>query len=285
MKTAIIIILSLLIIATAGGSYYYYWVYQPKQYALRVVGVYAKLEAAGLKPDTSTLKDKNDYSGAIKVLDERIDLLTRLQGDLAAIKPPKSFARVHADITDFAALLLKQHKEAQQRGLFFSKVHDLLADSEVFKGEVHVLEKSNITRMGALQKLWKKHLAQDTLMAKELFVMAMPGLTAPSFSELKARYEAALPAADAFSDIILSFNPALDASQAGRAASASMQKKIESAGTMIGEFYKLLNAAVDKESAYDILSFRFSSLPQTEMSERIFKISNTIQNLKKIYPR
>ena len=289
MKTTLIIILSLLIIATTGGSYYYYWVYQPKQYAEQIVAVYTKLEAAGLKPDTSTLKDKNDYQAAIKVLDERVGLLTRTQTDLAAIKPPKSFAHIHADMTDFVAFLLKQHREAQGMVVFFSKAHDLLTQFEATKEVFSMPQKNNIVTAGDLQKFWEKHIAEIKVTGKELFAAEVAGLKEPSFLELKSSWEKALPAADVLLDIVRSFNPKLPIEQAGNALSAAQQKKfqknMEDVGPHVEKFYKLLNAALDKESAYDILAFRFSPIPQTDMSEQIFKISNIIQDLKNMYLR
>ena len=289
MKTTFIIILSLLVIATAGGSYYYYWVYQPRQYAEQIVAVYARLEAVGVKPDTTALKDKNDYPAATKMLDERVNVLTRMRADLAAIKPPKSFVQVHTDITDFVALLSKQHKEAQGVVVFFSQAHDLLTQFNATKESFSTPQRNNIVTAGDLQKFWEKHIAEIRLTGKELFAAEVTGLKDPSFPEFKASWEKALPAADVLLNIVHSFNPKLLIEQADNALSAAQQKKfqqnIENVGPHVEKFYKLLNAAVDKGSAYDILAFRSSALSQTEMSEKTFKVSNIMQDLKHIYLR
>ena len=173
--------------------------------------------------------------------------------------------------------------------VFFSKAHDLLTQFEATKGVFSTPQKNSIVTAGDLQKFWEKHIAEIKLTGKELFAAEVIGLKDPTFPAFKASWEKALPAADVLLDIVRSFNPKLPIEQAGNALSAAQQKKfqknMEDVGPHVEKFYNLLKATVDKGSAYDILAFRSSALSQTEMSEKTFKVSNIMRDLRNMYVR
>lgn len=285
MKTAIIIVLIVVITAVTSGSYYYYRIYQPRQYVRQITAALDPLQAQGFKPGIASLKDKDDYPALAILLDERVVLLAKLSHDLVAISAPVRFAEIHEEIKNFIQFLFDQHNRAQERALFFSKAHILLTNFQALKNMDAAQDSRSIVTVGDFQQFWHKHIAQIQLTGKKLFPVSQSILGSASSTELTTAWNAASSGLDTLLGIINSVNPRLKLEQAGNVLSSLSQKKFQDATLAIDRFYRLLEVTLRGGNAYNIATFSFSSLSQTEMSERIFTFSQRIEHLKKIYAR
>ena len=282
-KTFLIIFLILAVVSISGGSFYYFEIYQPQAYAAFIISLYQKLEHIGLQPDTSSLKDKADYEGAFKILEQRIGLLESMQDELMRIQAPKRMVNVKKEFADYLAFLQTQHAHAIQLASFIkeaSKLQDVIKD---MYGQ-DTSEQNKIATMGDLQKKLNERIPRIQTAGEKMFNKEVTGLTNPSFTELHTLWENGNPFFDLMLKKIQAISPHIPLSQVGNLFNSSEEKQLNIYNKNLEEFTKKLDDLIKQHGAYDLLAFRdFPNISSREASERSLEFYQRIKTLKESY--
>lgn len=281
-KTIFIIFLVLATAAIGGGSYYYFAIYQPANYAVFLLSLYQKLEAASLQPDTSLLKSSADYGNALEVFSDRIALLNSIKKDLGTVEIPKRTRNFHKEFADYIGFTLAQHEHGLKITSFLAKAEELnTLIAGIYKAD---LTKEKISTIGDLQKFWGERIPKTANAAEIMFSEEIEDFADPSFDELKLLWEGGSPAFDIVLNRVNAANPRLLISQAGNIFTKSEQGKLEESTKKVDEFTKKLDVLLQKYSAYDLLAFRyFPASSSLESSERALRFYQTTRILKERY--
>lgn len=282
-KTCLILFLILAVFAVGGGGFYYFEIYQPRTYAALLLSLYHKLERVGLQPDASSLQDKTDYKNALNILEERINVLESIQGELVHIQPPKRMADIQKEFTDYLAFTRVQHAHAVQLVSFIKEASELHnAIKSIYGGSTS--EQNEIVTMGDLQKKLNERIPPIQIIAEKMFNKEIIGLTNPSFAELRVLWENGNPIFDIMLTRTKAINQHTPLSQIGNLFTPLEEKKIAIYNKNVEEFIKKLGDLIKQHSTYDLLAFRdFPNVSSIEVSERALRFYQTIQTLKESY--
>lgn len=283
MKTILIILLPILALGIAGGSYYYFEIYQLENSARAILAEYQKVVSLGFKPDTSRLENERDFAKGETALTERVGQLNSLTESMGALQTIKRLEHVREQLRSFASLSLSLHNEALESVRFYRHVAEIQHLFAAMQDE-DVSQRSQPKTVGNLQKLWNDMASGIRKEAEELFRVEYAGLAEPSFAELKESWKKADAGLDFLLNLINSLNPAASLQSATNLFSSTQQSKLEKSGKDVEAFVNLLEKASKGLNAYDILMFRDTRIiSQTELSERIYALMITMQELEQRY--
>ena len=280
-KTIFIIMLLVTAISIGGGSYYYFEMYQPRAYSVSVLSLYQKLENAGLQPDTSSLKGATDYESALKVLDDRIGMLTSIKREVSGIKAPRRMVNFHEEFRGHIDFMLSQHEHAGRLGVVVKNANDVQRTIVALQSnESSPIQEKNAV-VGDFQKMLGERVSHIQTSAKVFFSEEEKEPIKPSFSELKSLWDGASPGFDLVLRKLHALNPRLPISQVNNMFTSFEQKQLEGYNRKIEEFSKAIEDVVKQYSAYDLVAFRYypNSTP-TEASERALRFYQIMQDLK-----
>lgn len=282
VKTFLILFLVLSVLAVGGGSFYYFEIYQPQTYVTLILSLYQKLENIGFQPNTPSLKNETDYEHALKVLEERINLLGSIQGELAQIHTPKRMINVKKQFANYLDFVQAQHTHARRLTSFVGHAYQLQNAIQEIHGDPTLTQK--IVTVGDFQKFWGEHVSNIKTLAGHMFNEEVTELTNPSFIELRLLWEKAGPAFDLVLKKMKAANPNIPVSQVGNIFTPAEVKQLDQYSKHLEDFIKKLEALIKKYSAYDLLAFRyFPDVSQAESSERVLTFYQIMQKLKEQY--
>lgn len=283
VKTFLILFLVLAVLAVGGGSFYYFEIYQPQTYATLILSLYQKLENIGFQPNTPSLKNETDYEHALRVLEERINLLGSIQGELTQIYTPKRMINVKKEFANYLDLAQAQHTHARRLTSFVGHAYQLQNAIQEIHGDPALTQK-NIVTMGDFQKFWSERVSNIKTLATQMFNEEITELTNPSFIELHLLWGNASSAFDLVLKKMKAANPNIPVSQVGNIFTPAEVKQLDQYSKHLEDFIKKLEALIKKYSAYDLLAFRyFPDVSQAESSERILTFYQIMQKLKEQY--
>ncbi len=284
-KIAIILIIICITLGVLGlgvGGYWYLAIYQPAEYAKALIQVNAEIEAAGDIFSTPELKGNDDYDGALLVLRQRKDFLEGFQEKFTSLNLPllAKDGQIKEDVLRILEIMLVMNNDAEERALFFVKAKEL---HEVFelvpeqKGTTIGDVQEYVTEVINQAKEKSQTLFETTFFEKTLFEKEPPELDGEvSFVQLKSAWEEALPAFDVILPFFLSQDPNLPATQ-----NIPFPPAVEEANNKIQEFINLLKLVVQNNSAWDIVSHRFTGdIFQEELDTRNARLQEAIDKLK-----
>lgn len=282
-KTLFIIALTFAVVGIGGGSYYYFAVFQPRAYAVSALSLYATVETAGLRPDTSSLKDAADYVGALTALRERIKMLESVQTELAGLAAPRRMAHFHAAFVEYADAALLQHARAASLAEFLGSGREL---RDALKQIYASPEPDKIQTIGDIQRLWGERIPRAQTFAEVFFRQEIKEIASPSFAELRALWNEGSPVFDIVLARIRSANPRLSVAQMGTLMTPADTKLLEKRSKKLEEFLKKLDILLERHSAYDILALRYvQEVSQAEASDRILQFYQIMKELRETYAR
>ncbi len=285
-KTILILFLIVAAIVIGGGSYYYFEIYQPAHYAASLLSLYQKLESSGLQPDTSSLKDKTDYTSALEILEARINLLESIQSEFLKIEAPGRMDNFHNEFSSYLGFTLAQHGQAARLGVFIKNVNAVRSALTTLQNhDSSPINEKNATA-GDFQRVLGERISKIQNSTEVLFRDEVTQSTKPSFSELKYLWEGASPGIDLFSKKLNALNPRLSVSQIGNMFTPLETQKFQGYTKKLEEFSKAIEDLAKQYSAYDLLAFRyFPDATSQEASERALQFYQVIQKLKERYAK
>ena len=284
-KTILIIVLAVLLLALLGGGgyYYYFEIFQPTQYATKIVPLYEKLASSGLKPVASEIPDDKDYNKALEILAKKKQEFTQAQQALSVVLPPKKMVSLQQDFKSFLEMNIGAINDAEKRANFLIGASEL---NETFKklSQPELGQMQKMTKVSDIQKFFQERISKIQLAGKETFKEDLPEFNATSSQELKSSWDKTNEGLDFVLKLILSVNPNLSIEELGRSFSPAENQKAQQAFSNVTEFAELLEEIINQNSAYDILSFRyFKDFSQIEMAEKSSKLYQALQTLKSQY--
>ena len=260
------------VLALMGGGYYYLGVYQPKEYTKQVSRFYENLKSdeQNLGSTTSSIKSSNDYKNATLSLNVIDQFLSEQEAKLNKIKPPL-FGPGKKLHEDFLTLFKSSHEaidDNKRRAEFMVKATEL---EDVMSPKTSQTFDPATAKVKDLQQFYNKWIPEVKQVGNDLFGDGdeAPNLTEVSYDELKTAWEQAEPGFDTLLAAVHSLDP-----NAPLDPSLLLQSQLESgqtkeAGDRVNSFNKLLKAAIDNNTASDILSLSSSSQSSQQLEQKL----------------
>ena len=276
----LIIFLTFVILAFAGAlGYYYFAVYDQERFAREISSFFQDFEKGGQALNDTNLNGASDYKGAIEIIDRRKTLLQEKKVALTKIRPPLlgQYRNLESDLNETISTLIEVNDEAKSQATFMVSVVDL---KNTFEPEDNPFGQKT-PNVNEVQDLFAGIVPEAQRKGDGLFAKTPPRLMEVSFEELKASWTKAMPALSKFLAYVKSLDPALplNPSELNQPKDTELKTAIEDINT----FGRLVDATINKNSAYDILSYRFAEGDlQTKMSKSS-EIQKKIDELRKRY--
>ena len=290
-KTAIIATLAVSVLAIGGGSFYYFQIYLPAQYARAVIGIYDSAIAKGSSAGTAAASDAADYAGALEAIRSQRLLAERVRSELASLDPPAAMASISKTFEEFLELNLASLADTEPKAEFFKVAAELQAEMKKFTAVINPgtqpagagpARPPSAPTAGAVREVWEVTVPRMQSLGETLFTKEIIGLSDPNYAELKAAWEKAGSGLPFLLGIIRKIHPRAGINTVPENLSKAELDRAETAFADVGKFSELLSNALAKASALDLLSFR--QFPrQAELSERTFKLMQTIDGLRRDY--
>lgn len=290
-KIVIIAVLAVAVLAVGGGSFYYFQIYRPAQYARAIIGIYDRATTEGRTYGEETLNDGADYAGALEAIQHQRSLAERVRTELASRAPPPAMASISKTFEEFLELNFSAFADTEPKAEFFKTAADFQAEMKKFTAVIQPpsqpagpgpVRLPAAPTAGEVKAVWEETIPAMQLLGDALFKREVRGLAEPSYIELEAAWKKAGPGLPVLLNIIRKIKPQERINAVPDYLSKVELTRTEEAFTDIGKFLDLLESALGKASAFDLVSFR--SFPrQAELSERNFRLLQTIEGLRRDY--
>ena len=290
-KIVIIVFLAIAVLAVGGGSFYYFQIYQPTRYARAVIRIYDAMMAEGMTSGRGALRDDADYAGALDVVRKQRLLAEQIKGELALLKPPPTMADSARAFENFLDMNLAAVASAELQATFFKTAADFRAEMKKITAAIQPESQPTgagqvrpppAPTAGAVRAVWEEAIPRLQSLGNALFTKAVSGFSEPSYAELAAAWQKAGPGLPFLLDVIRKINPEARLNTIPENLSKAELDRSGAAFGDIGKFSDLLNTALSKASAIDLLSLRAFS-QQAELSELNFQLMQTVEGLRGDY--
>ena len=272
-----LIFIFLLFAGTLG--YYYFAVYDQERFAREISTFSQDFEKVGQALNDTSVSGTTDYEGVIKITGRRKFFREEKKEDLTKSRPPLlgPFRNLKSDLNEVISTLIEVNTEAKSIASLMMSVFDL---KDALEPKDNPFGQRTPT-VKEVQDLFAGIIPEGQRKGDELFAKTPPRLMEVSFEELKASWNKAKPALSKFLAYVESLDAStpLNLSELNQPNDAQLKAAIEDINT----FGRLVDAAINKNSAYDILSYRFAQGDlQAKMSE-VGDVQKKIDELTKKY--
>lgn len=294
------------LLAICVGAYYYYleFVQSPRD-AKQMVQLYEDLRDSERLLGSRNLQDRWDYGEAIEIMNKREELLVKTQDRLSDIKPAKNIFpqsisprthKIQEVLQNFSSLIefaIVVNADAKQQAAFLEDSFELLVALGRYGPRVQrvteaVLDPRQPRPAGSILRDWETRTLKAKTIGADLFTEAPPQLNGIDSSQLNIAWETAF----AGFDDILAYLRTQDPDTALSSSSTVPQPQTEPERQQfkgieeVNQFIILLDAALNNNSAQDMLSYRYTSdVSRQDLENLASTVEKQMTELEEYWPQ